>query len=126
MYPSGPAFEAHARRILNQRSFAEDDHLEKERLSANGNGVVEEDDADAELGNEQEDRDLLELDPKQWKVRRDSRWTTLAELTLHRNRSQDQDHYAVLGLQHLRYKATEEQIKKARESELWQFCSALG
>lgn len=29
---------------------------------------------------------------------------------------QDQDHYAVLGLQHLRYKADQEQIKKARES----------
>lgn len=81
MYPSGPAFEAHARRILNQRSFAEDDHLEKERLSANGNGVVEEDDADAELGNEQEDRDLLELDPKQWKVSSDPALTGRAELT---------------------------------------------
>ncbi|GJN90502.1 hypothetical protein Rhopal_003513-T1 [Rhodotorula paludigena] len=97
VYAAGPAFHAHARRLLNQRSFAEDDRLEKERLAANGNGIVEEDDADADLGNEEEDRDLLELDPKRWK---------------------EQDHYAVLGLQHLRYKANQEQIKKAHRRKV--------
>lgn len=95
VYPVGPAFHAHARRILNNRSFQEDDKLERERLAALGNGDEVEDDVDADLGGEDEDEDLLELDPKRWK---------------------DQDHYAVLGLQHLRYKADQEQIKKARES----------
>ena len=93
VYPVGPAFHAHARRILNNRSFQEDDKLERERLAALGNGDEVEDDVDADLGGEDEDEDLLELDPKRWK---------------------DQDHYAVLGLQHLRYKADQEQIKKAR------------
>ncbi|BGP48229.1 Zuotin [Rhodotorula kratochvilovae] len=97
VYPAGPAFHTHARRILNQRSFADDDRLEKERLDANGNGEVVEDDADAGLGDEEEDRDLLEMDPKRWK---------------------DQDHYAVLGLQHLRYKANDEQIKKAHRRKV--------
>ncbi|GAA6021062.1 hypothetical protein JCM10207_003905 [Rhodosporidiobolus poonsookiae] len=97
VYPAGPAFHAHARRILNQRSFADDDRLEKERIAANGGDQVEEADADADLGNEDEDRDLLEQDPKKWK---------------------EQDHYAVLGLQHLRYKANQEQIKKAHRRKV--------
>lgn len=75
VYPAGPAFHAHARRILNQRSFADDDAHEKERLAANGNGEVVEEDADAGLGDEEEDLDLLELDPKKWKVR--TRWVHL-------------------------------------------------
>jgi len=69
VYPAGPAFHAHARRILNQRSFADDDRAEKDRLAANGNGEVVEEDLDADLGGEEEDLDLLELDPKKWKVR---------------------------------------------------------
>ncbi|GAA5878943.1 hypothetical protein JCM3774_000667 [Rhodotorula dairenensis] len=97
VYPVGPAFHAHARRILNNRSFAQDDSLERERLAALGNGDIEEDDADADLGGEDEDEDLLELDPKRWK---------------------DQDHYAVLGLQHLRYNANQEQIKKAHRRKV--------
>ncbi|GAA5935358.1 hypothetical protein JCM3775_006252 [Rhodotorula graminis] len=97
VYPAGPAFHAHARRILNQRSFADDDRHEKERLAANGNGEVVEEDLDADLGGEEEDLDLLELDPKKWK---------------------EQDHYAVLGLQHLRYNATQEQIKKAHRRKV--------
>jgi len=34
---------------------------------------------------------------------------------------QNQDHYAVLGLVHMRYKATQKQIKAAREYRV--FCS---
>ncbi|GAA5856713.1 hypothetical protein JCM8547_008803 [Rhodosporidiobolus lusitaniae] len=97
VYPAGPSFHAHARRILNQRSFAEDDKLEKDRLAALGGNVVEEVDADAGLGDEQEDKALLESDPKKWK---------------------ELDHYAVLGLQHLRYKANQEQIKKAHRRKV--------
>ncbi|GAA5960037.1 hypothetical protein JCM10213_008229 [Rhodosporidiobolus nylandii] len=97
VYPAGPSFHAHARRILNQRTFAEDDRLENERHAASGANDVEEEDLDADLGNEEEDRSLLELDPKKWK---------------------GQDHYAVLGLQHLRYKATQEQIKKAHRRKV--------
>ncbi|BGP55775.1 Zuotin [Rhodotorula sphaerocarpa] len=97
VYPVGPAFHAHARRILNDRSFAEDDRLERERIAQLGNGEVVEDDVDGDLGGEDEDADLLEMDPKRWK---------------------DQDHYAVLGLQHLRYKADQEQIKKAHRRKV--------
>ncbi|POY74571.1 hypothetical protein BMF94_2332 [Rhodotorula taiwanensis] len=97
VYPVGPAFHAHARRILNDRSFLEDDRLERERLAQLGQGDVVEDDADADLGGEDEDPDLLEMDPKRWK---------------------EQDHYAVLGLQHLRYHANQEQIKKAHRRKV--------
>ncbi|GAA5953937.1 hypothetical protein JCM21900_003059 [Sporobolomyces salmonicolor] len=97
VFPAGPAFHAHARRILNQRSFAEDDRLERELALKNGGVVEVEDDEDSELGGEQESKALLELDPRKWK---------------------DQDHYAVLGLQHLRYKATDEQIKKAHRRKV--------
>ncbi|GAA5828953.1 hypothetical protein JCM5353_005182 [Sporobolomyces roseus] len=97
VYPAGPAFHAHARRILNQRSFAQDDKLEGELAAQNGQVVEEEDDQDAELGGEQESRDVLEQDPRKWK---------------------EQDHYAVLGLQHLRYNATNEQIKKAHRRKV--------
>ncbi|GAA5893794.1 zuotin [Sporobolomyces salmoneus] len=97
VFPAGPAFHAHARRILNQRSFAEDDKLENELAAQNGTQVEEEDDQDADLGGEEESRDVLEQDPRKWK---------------------EQDHYAVLGLQHLRYKATDEQIKKAHRRKV--------
>ncbi|GAA6034143.1 hypothetical protein JCM8097_000717 [Rhodosporidiobolus ruineniae] len=97
VYPAGPYFHAHARRILQQRTFAEDDRLEGERIAALGGDVVEEDDADKDLGGEEEEKALLEQDPKKWK---------------------EQDHYAVLGLQELRYKATQEQIKKAHRRKV--------
>lgn len=67
--PAGPAFISQARRVLNQRSFADEDRLLAEDAAKNGNQVVEEDDADAGLGDEQEDKQLLQLDPKLWKVR---------------------------------------------------------
>lgn len=69
LLPAGPAFLSHARRVLNQRSFAEDDRLLAEEHAKNGGAVVEEDDADAGLGDEQEEKSLLQLDPKLWKVR---------------------------------------------------------
>lgn len=81
--------------MLKGTTFAEEDarnaELEKKRLEseAASNGIDENED----IGDEPESRDILELDPKQWK---------------------DQDHYAVLGLSALRYKATPDQIKRAR------------
>lgn len=67
--PAGPAFSAHASRILNQRTFADEDALLQAELAKNGNKVEEEDDADAGLGDEQEEKSLLLSDPKLWKVR---------------------------------------------------------
>lgn len=82
---------------MKNSTFAEDDeHVEAERkrlqelAAANGEGA----DEYADLGDEPESRELLESDPKQWK---------------------DQDHYEVLGLSALRYKATPDQIKRARK-----------
>lgn len=97
LYAAGPGYIAHARRVLKNSTFAEDDeHVEAERkrlqelAAANGEGA----DEYADLGDEPESKDLLELDPKQWK---------------------EQDHYEVLGLSALRYKATPDQIKRARK-----------
>jgi DnaJ homolog subfamily C member 2 len=50
---------------------------------------------------------MLERDPKEWKV------VPLHDIT----DKQDQDHYAVLGLSKYRYKATEDQIKKAHRKK---------
>lgn len=70
LLPAGPAFQAHARRVMQQRSFEEDDRLQLEEFLANGGGAGdEEDDEDGGLGDEQEEKSLLLLDPKLWKVR---------------------------------------------------------
>ncbi|SCZ88114.1 BZ3500_MvSof-1268-A1-R1_Chr2-1g04198 [Microbotryum saponariae] len=97
IFPAGPAFNAHARRGLNQHSFDDDDAALSAEAAKNGKQVEEDDDVDAHLGNEKEDKEILQSDPKQWK---------------------SQDHYEVLGLQSLRYKATDEQIKKAHRRKV--------
>ncbi|SGY20618.1 BQ5605_C016g08106 [Microbotryum silenes-dioicae] len=97
IFPAGPAFNAHARRALNQHSFDDDDAALSAEAAKNGKQVEEEDDVDAYLGNEKEDKEILQSDPRQWK---------------------SQDHYEVLGLQSLRYKATDEQIKKAHRRKV--------
>jgi DnaJ homolog subfamily C member 2 len=100
LLPAGPAYLAHARRVLSNRTLAEDieaaEKAEAERalqakLNGNGNSSIG---LELELGDEEEDPNLLSRDPKEWKT---------------------QDHYSVLGLQQYRYKATDEQIKIARE-----------
>lgn len=96
VYPAGPSFIASARRQILQRTFAEDDKaIESNRaaaaLHASANG---EENLYPGLGEEEEDSGILGSDPKEWKK---------------------QDHYAVLGLGGLRYKANDEQIKVARE-----------
>lgn len=96
VYPAGPSYIAAARRHILQRSFAEDDkHVETSRqAAADANKSNGENDLYPGLGEEAESNATLSLDPKEWKK---------------------QDHYAVLGLGNLRYKANDEQIKVARK-----------
>merc|ERR1711939_342987 len=98
LYSAGPAFVAHARRVAKNSTFAEDDEIaaaERARLLELAGQNNEDEYAD--LGDEPESRDLLESDPKAWK---------------------EQDHYAVLGLSALRYKATPDQIKRAHRKKV--------
>jgi len=96
VYPAGPSYISYARRELLQRSFAEDDEATSSARAAAAAKAA----ANAEevlfpgLGEEEEDKALLASDPKEWKK---------------------QDHYAILGLGHLRYHATQDHIKVARE-----------
>ncbi|KAK0223634.1 DnaJ-domain-containing protein [Armillaria fumosa] len=100
LLPAGSAFIEHLRlTIHHQGSFLKhDSHNEKERKrleelkGASSNG-----EDDLGVGDEPETEELLSLDPKEWKK---------------------QDHYAVLGLSHLRYKATPEQIKIAHRKKV--------
>ncbi|CAO3697608.1 hypothetical protein G6F70_001734 [Rhizopus microsporus] len=85
--PVGRHFLAHARRKTHNRTFSED---ERHQAEEKANQVVEEETVDFEY--EDVDINSVNTDPTQWKT---------------------QDNYAVLGLTKLRYKATEEQIKKA-------------
>lgn len=85
--PVGPTFFAYASRKLHNRTFSEDERYQAEQKAKQ---VVEEEKVDFEY--EDVDLDTVNTDPTNWK---------------------QQDNYAVLGLTKLRYKATEEQIKKA-------------
>ncbi|KAI9891062.1 MAG: hypothetical protein M1814_003413 [Vezdaea aestivalis] len=89
--PVGPHFLAHARRKRHHRTFSED-----ERLQAQVNVKKVEDDDSGEIS-EPEDPMMLQRDAKDWK---------------------GQDHYAVLGLSKYRYKATEDQIKRAHRKKV--------
>ncbi|KAF2263690.1 zuotin [Lojkania enalia] len=89
--PVGPHFLAHARRKRHRRTFSEDD-----RIQAQVNVKKVEDDDDGDIS-EPEDPLLLQREAKDWK---------------------GQDHYAVLGLSKYRYKATEDQIKKAHRKKV--------
>lgn len=97
LFPVGPAYLAHVRRKVHDLTFeAHDKHEEERNRLANGSSSEEITD-DLGVGDEEEDEDLLTLDPKEWKK---------------------QDHYAVLGLSHLRYKATNDQIKIAHRKKV--------
>ncbi|RUS25622.1 hypothetical protein BC938DRAFT_471873, partial [Jimgerdemannia flammicorona] len=91
--PVNQHFLAHARRKRHGRTLSEDDRVQAELKAEE----QDEDNEAVEVEDEPETKALLELDPKDWK---------------------DQDHYAVLGLSKLRYKATPAQIKKARKFHL--------
>lgn len=69
LYPVGPSYIAHARRVEKNLTFEEDDQLEAAeaaRLAALKGDVQEENDDD--IGSEPETRELLARDPKEWKV----------------------------------------------------------
>lgn len=89
--PVGPHFLAHARRARHKRTFSEDDRIQAQQNVKK----VEEEDA-GEIS-EPEDPSMLLRDAKDWK---------------------QQDHYAVLGLSKYRWKATEEQIKRAHRKKV--------
>ncbi len=67
LFPAGPSYLGHVRRQLNQRSFEQDDEAEQSRLEAEIQATGGEDD-DLGIGEEEESADLLERDPKEWKV----------------------------------------------------------
>ncbi|KHJ35444.1 hypothetical protein EV44_g4956 [Erysiphe necator] len=89
--PVGPHFFAHARRVHYNRSFSEDDLIQSKKTVEK---VIGDD-----LGeiSEPEDSSMLLRSAKDWK---------------------SQDHYAVLGLSKYRYKATDEQIKRAHRKKV--------
>ncbi|KAJ4378171.1 Zuotin [Neocucurbitaria cava] len=89
--PVGPHFLAYARRKRHQRTFSEDDRIQAQ---ANVKQVEEEDPDDID---EPEDPLMLQREAKDWK---------------------SQDHYAVLGITRYRYRATEEQIKRAHRRKV--------
>ncbi|KAF9152466.1 hypothetical protein BG015_005228 [Linnemannia schmuckeri] len=94
--PVGRHFLAHARRHIHSRTFSEDEKAinEAEAAAKAANGAAQD---DSDLGDEPEDPAMLRRDPKDWK---------------------DQDQYAVLGLSALRYKATEDQIRRAHRRKV--------
>ncbi|KZS96769.1 DnaJ-domain-containing protein [Sistotremastrum niveocremeum HHB9708] len=97
LLPAGSAYLAHARRTIFNRTHHEDNILEEENRKKNeelNGGVIED---DLGVGDEEEGPELAMLDPKEWKK---------------------QDHYTVLGLSALRYKATQDQIKIAHRKKV--------
>merc|ERR1712137_1500912 len=89
--PVGPHFLAYARRKRNKRTFSEDDRIQAQ---ANVKSVEEEDPDDID---EPEDPVMLQREAKDWK---------------------SQDHYAVLGITRYRWRATDEQIKRAHRRKV--------
>lgn len=85
--PVGRYFLAHASRIMRGHTWSEYEKLEAER-----NVKQVELDNDDDIGDEEQDEELLEHDPREWKTA---------------------DLYAVLGLSKLRYRATEDQVRRA-------------
>ncbi|KAG1752096.1 hypothetical protein EDB19DRAFT_1089992 [Suillus lakei] len=117
LIPAGAAYLAHIKRALNNFTFDEyDKQLEEERKRLellNADGLNGEDDLG--VGDEEESPELLLLDAKEWKV-------CISVLVCYvinsRYHLQKQDHYQVLGLSHLRFKATPEQIKIAHRKKV--------
>ena len=89
--PVGPHFLAHARRARHKRTFSEDDRIQAQEKAKNVEDVDE-----GEIS-EPEDPMMLQREAKDWKT---------------------QDHYKVLGISRYRWKATEDQIKKAHRKKV--------
>ncbi|KAG0310409.1 hypothetical protein BGZ99_000399, partial [Dissophora globulifera] len=99
--PVGPQYLAHARRKLFNRTFSEDDeHVTKEKAAeaaAEAARLAEDDDGMMDFEVEPDHKDDLRRDAKDWKT---------------------QDHYRVLGLGTLRWRATPGMIKKAHRTKV--------
>ncbi|GMM50535.1 zuotin [Starmerella bacillaris] len=95
--PVGPAFLAHARRLVRNRTWSEQETIDAEEKARRAAGEVKEDDG---LVDEDADEELLNHDPKDWK---------------------NADQYAALGLSNLRWKATPEQIVKAHRRQVLKY-----
>ncbi|KAI1452326.1 DnaJ-domain-containing protein [Annulohypoxylon moriforme] len=89
--PVGPHFLAHARRARHKRTFSEDDRIQAQESAKK---IEKDDESDV---SEAEDPMMLQREAKDWK---------------------SQDHYQVLGLSKYRYKATEDQIKRAHRKKV--------
>ncbi|KAI5955114.1 ZUO1 [Candida jiufengensis] len=90
--PVGRYFLAHASRTLRGHTWSEFEKLEAEK-----NVKQIETNEDEDLGDEEQSEELLDHDPREWKTA---------------------DLYAVLGLSHLRYKANEDQIRRAHRKQV--------
>ncbi|KAG6043437.1 hypothetical protein E4U39_004507 [Claviceps sp. Clav50 group G5] len=89
--PVGPHFLAHARRARHKRTFSEDDRIQAQESAKK----IE--DGDESDESEPEDPMMLQREAKDWKA---------------------QDHYKILGISKYRWKASEEQIKKAHRKKV--------
>lgn len=90
--PVGRYFLAHATRTQRGHTWSEYEKLEAEK-----NVQQIEQNNDDDLGDEEQSQELLEWDPREWKTA---------------------DLYAVLGLSHLRWRATEDQIRRAHRKQV--------
>ncbi|KAG7662732.1 ZUO1 [[Candida] subhashii] len=90
--PVGRYFLAHATRTLRGHTWSEFEKLEAEK-----NVKQIEENQDEDLGDEEQSEELLAHDPREWKTA---------------------DLYAVLGISHLRSKATEDQIRRAHRKQV--------
>lgn len=69
LLPIGQDYVSHSRRQLRQLDFQTDDQQEQQRIQLlNDANKVEEDEDLAGLGEEEESKEILEHDPKEWKV----------------------------------------------------------
>ncbi|CAH7665992.1 hypothetical protein BY996DRAFT_6436138 [Phakopsora pachyrhizi] len=101
LLPVGSSFQSESHRSLNNltldqlESYLAHQNSESNRKSSSRLDL--DDEIDDGVGDEPEARDLLQLDPRDWK---------------------NQDQYAVLGLSSLRWRATQDQIKRAHRKKV--------
>jgi DnaJ homolog subfamily C member 2 len=71
LIPAGPAYLAHVLRAVHELSFEEHDkHMQEEQQRRRNLEQEADEEDDFGVGDEQENEDLLSLDPKEWKVSR--------------------------------------------------------
>jgi hypothetical protein len=87
LFPVGPAYLAHVRRKVHDLTFEAHDRHEEERNRLAGGSSPDEIIDDLGVGDEEEDEDLLSLDPKEWKVRSSQLFDGTWVLILERNKT---------------------------------------